>query len=77
MQKCECCSVDLQCVAQKCHRILLDVEISKCGELIIFHNAMLERIWRKANETAGIKPISLMTLEEIKKLDITENHPLG
>lgn len=67
----------LQCSTQNCHRILLDVEMTKCGELVIFHNAMLQRIWRKANESAGIKPISLMTLEEIKKLDITENHPLG
>lgn len=51
------------------------------GELIIFHKAMLERIQQKTRDsdsgTVRLKTISAMSYDEVKNLDITENHPLG
>lgn len=60
-----------------CYKVLADLEITKCGELIVFHNRMLNRIGRKLKEVIQPATISSMSLAEIRKLDITENHPLG
>lgn len=66
-----------QCVIQKCRKILVDLELTKCGEFVVFHNQMLNRIGHGSTEATQHSKISSMSLEEIRKLDITENHPLG
>lgn len=69
--------VFFKCATQKCRKILLDIDLTKCGELVVFHNQMLDRISSKPNELVKSRAISSMSLEELQKIDITENHPLG
>lgn len=49
--------------------VLLDLEMTKCGELIILHKSTLE----KANITQSMGNI---TFNSLQNLSISDNHPL-
>lgn len=74
-----------KCVAQSCRSILLDVDITKCGQLVIFHEKTLQRVMddvpngvkAASNEPkVSFSRINLMKLEDLKTLNIAKNHPL-
>jgi len=59
-----------QCVTKQCHNILVDLNVTKCNQLVALNKSTLEK--------AGLKnPISDLTLDELKSLNIAEHHPLG
>lgn len=59
-----------QCVARGYRNILLEAGLTACGEVVIVNRKTLER--------AGLMGgIARYTLEELRKLNITELHPLG
>lgn len=65
----------IQCAAQNCRNILLDLEVTKCGEMVVFHRTTLERIYQ--DKSTRIEAVASMTFDELRKIDISKNHPLG
>lgn len=75
-----------QCVLHSCRSILLDVNITKCGQLVILHKNTLHRIENgmpNGTDVAAhdkVKPtfsqINTLKLDELKSLNIAKNHPL-
>lgn len=59
-----------QCINKKCRNILLDLEITKCGKLVILHKNTLE----KGNI---YKDISQIDFNELENFNISEHHPLS
>lgn len=59
----------MQCVARNCKNVLLDLNITKCNNLVVLSKTTLEKAGIKGN-------IHELTLEELEKINIVENHPL-
>lgn len=64
----------LQCVEQKCKNILLDVEMTKCGQLVILHRRTLKRIESNISSTAATE-VHSVNFEDLKSLNVAKNHP--
>lgn len=74
-----------QCVAQSCRNVLLDVNTTKCGQLVILHEQTLYRLeYGIMNGTVSsekkiqskTKNINSMKFEELNSLNLARNHPL-
>lgn len=59
-----------KCEKFNCKSILLDLAMTKCGEMIIVHKSTIE----KGNI---YDPIEKITFESLKNFNISEHHPLG
>lgn len=75
--------VNEQCVEQSCQNILLDLDITKCGQLVILHKQTLHRQYNGASngldrsQRLQCAQISTMKIEDLKSLNIAKNNPLG
>ncbi|XP_058822131.1 glycerophosphodiester phosphodiesterase 1 isoform X2 [Topomyia yanbarensis] len=58
------------CLSQKCYNILLDLNITSDGHLVVLHRTTLEKA--SINE-----PIHKLKLSALDHLNISEHHPLG
>ncbi|KAG4076080.1 hypothetical protein HA402_011426 [Bradysia odoriphaga] len=58
------------CEKFKCKSVLLDLAMTKCGELIVVHKSTIE----KGNI---YEPIEKITFDSLKNFNISEHHPLG
>ncbi|XP_031629159.1 glycerophosphodiester phosphodiesterase 1 isoform X2 [Contarinia nasturtii] len=72
-----------KCVAQSCTNILLDVNITKCGQLVILHEKTLHRLDNSLpNGSTDHKPqlsfskINSLKFDDLKSMNIAKNHPL-
>lgn len=59
-----------QCLEKNCRNILLDLEVTKCNQLVILNKQTLEK--------AGIhEPINQLLLESLKDINTVEHHALA
>ncbi|KAJ6635476.1 Glycerophosphodiester phosphodiesterase 1 [Pseudolycoriella hygida] len=58
------------CEKFKCKSVLLDLAMTKCGEMVLLHKTTIE----KGNIYESIEKI---TFESLKNINISEHHPLG
>lgn len=59
-----------KCEKFNCKTILLDLAMTKCGEMVILHKSTIE----KGNI---YEPIEKITFDSLKNFNISEHHPLG
>uniref|UniRef100_A0A336LQT7 CSON010531 protein n=1 Tax=Culicoides sonorensis TaxID=179676 RepID=A0A336LQT7_CULSO len=59
-----------QCLEKNCRNVLLDLDVTKCNQLVILNKQTLEK--------AGIQePINQLTLEKLKGINPVEHHALA
>lgn len=72
-------------MAQSCSNILLDVNLTKCGQLVILHEQTLHRV--ECGPTNGLTAaadkqmpaatcINAMAMDELSSINLAKNHPL-
>lgn len=72
-------------MAQSCSNILLDVNLTKCGQLVILHEQTLHRLEYDMQNGLAALPnkqthstthINAMTMDQLSLMNLAENHPL-
>lgn len=59
-----------QCLEKNCRNVLLDLDVTKCNQLVILNKQTLEK--------AGIQePINQLTYENLKTINTVEHHALA
>lgn len=81
-----------KCVAQSCTNILLDLNITKCGQLVILNEKTLHRLGNGVpngcasgavaatvndpKSQLSFPSINSLKLEDLQSMNIAKNHPL-
>lgn len=72
-------------MAQSCSNILLDVNLTKCGQLVILHEQTLHRLEYDMQNGLAASPnqqihstphINAMTMDQLSLMNLAKNHPL-
>lgn len=71
-------------MAQSCSNILLDVNLTKCGQLVILHEQTLHRLEygmqngleaSAQQQTHSTTHINAMAMDQLGLLNLAKNHP--
>lgn len=61
-----------KCSSKNCRNVLLDLAVTKCGELVILHRSTIQ----KQTDCSGSAMINDLTYESMQNFNISEHHPL-
>lgn len=59
-----------QCRSQRCHKVLLDLAVTQCGELVIVHKSIIAGTHHMAGDINAVK------LTDLQDINITKQHAM-
>lgn len=70
------CIFMFQCRSQRCHKVLLDLACTQCGELVILHKSTIAGSSSRNQHKADDDDIDAVKLADLQDIDIAKQHTM-